>query len=75
MTNREQLSGKQQEIYESLKEDLDGKLRELAVLLDVQQQGELFGEREIRLRELLQELGRQAVETAADDPKKGVPRC
>ena len=75
MDKKQELTPRQLELYEQLKGGLDEKLKELDKLLDVQKIGELWGERELRLRALLLEMGQQAVETVAEDRKKGVPGC
>lgn len=70
MTDSSDLTAKQQQIYQALKDKLDSRLVEMAKLLDVDQVGDLFGNKEIELRQLLQQMGQQALETAVEDPKK-----
>ena len=73
-----QLSAEQEEqaeqIYQSLREKADEELRRMAWLMASKEDGELFGETEFQLRDMVQRIGAAALDTTAELRKKGVPR-
>jgi hypothetical protein len=60
-----------EQLYESLKTSTDHDLRAIAELLATKPDDQLFGQTEFDLRDLVHRLGAQALETAAQQRKKG----
>ena len=78
MSADSQLSAEQEEhaeqIYQSLREKADQELRRMARLMASKEDGELFGETEFQLRDIVHRIGAAALDTTAELRKKGVPR-
>ena len=73
-----QLSSEQEEhaeqIYQSLREKADQELRQMARLMASKEDGELFGETEFQLRDMVHRIGAAALGTTTELRKKGVLR-
>ena len=59
------------QIYEQLRRKQDDKLKELAALLASKPDHQLLGQTEFEVRDLVHDLGAEAIETAAEQRKKG----
>lgn len=59
------------QLYESLKAATEHDLKAIAELLATRPDDQLFGQTEFDLRQLVHRLGAQALETAAQQRKKG----
>lgn len=60
-----------EQLYESLKASTEHDLRAIAELLASKPDDQLFGQTEFDLRDLVHRLGAQALQTAAEQRKKG----
>lgn len=60
-----------EELYESLREATDRDLRAIAELLASKPDNQLFGATEFQLRDMVHRIGARALETAAEQRKKG----
>jgi hypothetical protein len=60
-----------EQLYESLKAATEVDLKAIAELLATRPDDQLFGQTEFDLRHLVHRLGAQALETAAQQRKKG----
>lgn len=60
-----------EQLYESLKASTEHNLKAIAELLATQPDDQLFGQTEFDLRDLVHRLGAQALQTAAQQRKKG----
>ncbi len=60
-----------EQLLESLKASAEHDLQAIAELLASQPDDQLFGQTEFQLRDLVHRLGAQALQTAADQRKKG----
>ena len=70
----EQQEAHAEQIYQSLREKADEELRRMARLMASKEDGELFGETEFQLRDIVHRIGAAALDTTAELRKKGVPR-
>ena len=70
----EQQEAHAEQIYQSLRENADEELRRMARLMASKEDGELFGETEFQLRDIVHRIGAAALDTTAELRKKGVPR-
>jgi hypothetical protein len=61
-------------IYAALKQKADEELRNLARMLASKEDHQLFGETEFQVRDGVHRIGAVALEAAANERKKGVPR-
>ena len=59
------------ELYESLRRAADTDLKAIAELLASKPDDQLFGATEFQLRDLVHKLGARALQTAAEQRKKG----
>jgi hypothetical protein len=57
-------------IYEQMRQTQDDKLRELAALLASKPDSQLLGQAEFEVRDLVHEMGADAIRTAAEQRKK-----
>jgi hypothetical protein len=60
-----------EQLLESLKAATEADLRAIAELLASKPDDQLFGQTEFQLRDLVHRLGAQALQTAAEQRKKG----
>lgn len=60
-----------QDLYEKLRAASDVDIRAVAELLATKPDNKLFGETEFELREMVHHLGAKALQTAAEQRKKG----
>ena len=60
-----------EQIYRSLREGHDDKLRELAALLASKPDHQLLGPTEFEVRDLVHDLGAEAIQAAVEQRKKG----
>ncbi len=67
----EEQAHRAEQLLESLKASAEGDLRAIAELLASKPDDQLFGQTEFQLRELVHRLGAQALQTAAEQRKKG----
>lgn len=63
-----------EEIYQELRRKGDAKMRELAGLLASKPDDRLLGETEFEVRDRVHALGAQAIQTAAEQRKKGATK-
>jgi hypothetical protein len=64
-----------QRIEHILRESINGDLRQLTRLLASKSDGELFGQTEYEVRNIVHGIGAKALQATADErSKKGVPR-
>jgi hypothetical protein len=59
------------QIYEQLRHKQDDRLKELAALLASKPDHQLLGQAEFEVRDLVHQMGADAIETAAERRKKG----
>jgi hypothetical protein len=59
------------QIYEQMRQKQDGKLKELAALLASKPDHQLLGQTEFEVRDLVHQMGAEAIDTAAQQRKKG----
>ena len=67
----EEQAQRAEQLLESLKASTERDLRAIAELLASQPDDQLFGQTEFRLRDLVHRLGAKALQTAAQQRKKG----
>lgn len=67
----EEQARRAEQLFESLKTAAEDDLRKIAELLATQPDHQLFGETEFQLRDLVHRLGANALQTAAQQRKKG----
>jgi hypothetical protein len=67
----EEQAERAEQLFESLKASADHDLRAIAELLASKPDSQLFGSTEFQLRDLVHRLGAQALQTAAQQRKKG----
>jgi hypothetical protein len=67
----EEQARRAEQLYESLKASTEHDLRAIAELLATKPDHQLFGQTEFDLRDRVHRLGAQALETAAEQRKKG----
>jgi hypothetical protein len=67
----EEQARRAEQLYESLKASTERDLRAVAELLATKPDDPLFGQTEFDLRDLVHRLGAQALQTAAEQRKKG----
>jgi hypothetical protein len=60
-----------QDLYEKLRAASDVDIRAVAELLATKPDNKLFGETEFELRDMMHHLGAKALQTAAEQRKKG----
>jgi hypothetical protein len=60
-----------EQLYESLKASTEHDLKAIAELLATRPDDRLFGQTEFDLRDLVHRLGAEALQTAAEQRKKG----
>ena len=60
-----------EQLYESLKAATEHDLKAIAELLATRPDDQLFGQTEFDLRQLVHRLGAEALQTAAEQRKKG----
>jgi hypothetical protein len=60
-----------QELYDSFRSAFDADLKAMAELLASKPDDKLFGETEFQLRDMVHRVGARALETAAQQRKKG----
>ena len=63
-----------EEIYQALRRGDDARLRQLAELLATKPDDPLLGRTEFEVRDLVHQLGADAIQAAVNQRKKGVPR-
>lgn len=59
------------QIYEQMRQKQDDKLKELAALLASKPDHQLLGQTEFEVRDRVHQMGAEAIETAAEQRKKG----
>ena len=67
----EDQASRAEQLYASLKNAADQDLRAIAELLAGKPDNQLFGKTEFELRDMVHRLGAKALETAAEQRKKG----
>jgi hypothetical protein len=67
----EEQARRAEQLLESLKASAEHDLRAIAELLASKPDDQLFGQTEFQLRDLVHRLGAQALQTAAEQRKKG----
>ena len=67
----EEQARRAQQLYESLRDSTEHDLHAIAELLASRPDDQLFGATEFQLRDLVHRLGAQALQTAAQQRKKG----
>jgi hypothetical protein len=60
-----------EEIYQALRQGDDAKLRQLAELLATKPDDQLLGRTEFEVRDLVHQLGADAIQAAVNQRKKG----
>lgn len=60
-----------EQLYEALRVAADAKLREIAVLMASKPDNELLGEAEFQVRDLVHQIGAEAIQAAVNQRKKG----
>lgn len=60
-----------EQLYQGMKLGCDEKLRQLAALLASKTDDQLLGKTEYEVRDLVHEIGTDALQTAAEQRKKG----
>jgi hypothetical protein len=66
----EEQARRAEDLYESLRAAADADLKAIAELLATKPDNQLFGETEYKIREIVQQIGAEAVQTAVDQRKK-----
>ena len=59
-----------EQLYQAFRVNADAKLRELATLMASKPDNQLFGETEYKIREIVLQIGAEAIQTAVNRPKK-----
>ncbi len=67
----EEQARRAQDLYEKLRSASDADIRAMAELLATKSDSQLFGETEFELRDRVHHLGAKALQTAAEQRKKG----
>jgi hypothetical protein len=70
----EEQAERAEQLYESLKASTEHDVRAIAELLTSKPDDQLFGSTEFQLRALVHRLGAQALQTAAQQRKKGATK-
>jgi len=67
----EEQARRAEQLYESLKSATEHDLKAIAELLATRPDDQLFGQTEFDLRQIVHRLGAEALQTAAEQRKKG----
>jgi hypothetical protein len=67
----EEQARRAEQIYQSLRQNGDAKFKELAELLATKPDEQLLGQTEFAVRDIVHEIGSDAIQTAVNQRKKG----
>ena len=60
-----------EQLYQAIRVNADAKIRELAVLMASKPDNQLLGSTEFQVRDLVHQIGAEAIQTAVNQRKKG----